>query len=226
MMIGNKVHKSSVSTVSVTDQVKGVLKKIILNGELKPGDRLNEVQVSEALGISRSPVREAIQSLANEGLVVLIPRKGALIRKLTAKEIEDLFEVRVALETKAAFLAAQRASESQLKKLSSLLDRTESALKNKNYSKYPLDFDFHLQIASLAQNIFLEEKIQEINAKLLLVRHRSGEEMRRSWEAFKEHKEVFECVKMGDSRSAFVSIRKHLRKARMAILKMLAEEDD
>jgi DNA-binding GntR family transcriptional regulator len=229
--IKEKFSKNSVTSYSVTDQITALIKKIILNGELSPGDRLNEVQLSEALEISRSPVREAIQRLVKEGLVVLVPRKGAFIRKLTAKEVEDLFETRVTLETKAASLAAQRASESQLNKFSSLLDRTELALKNEESNKYALgfyslDFDFHFKIAGLAQNAILEAMIQELNAKLRLVRHRSGAEISRAWEAFEEHKKVFECIKRGDSGSAVKAMEKHLMKAREAILKILPEESN
>jgi DNA-binding GntR family transcriptional regulator len=229
--IKEKFSKNSVTSYSVTDQITALIKKIILNGDLKPGDRLNEVQLSEALQISRSPVREAIQRLVKEGLVVLVPRKGAFIRKLAVKEVEDLFETRVTLETKAASLAAQRASESQLNKFSSLLDRTESALKNEESNKYALgfyslNFDFHLKIAGLAQNAVMEAMIQELNAKLRLVRHRSGAEISRAWEAFEEHKKVFECVKRGDSDSAFNAMAKHLMKAREAILKILPEESN
>jgi DNA-binding GntR family transcriptional regulator len=230
-MILGKLSKNSVNSYSVTDQITAMIRKIILKGELKPGDRLNEVQISEALEISRSPVREAIQRLVKEGLVVLVPRKGAFIRKLNSKEVEDLFEARVTLETKAASLAAQRVSESQLNKFSSILDRTESALINKESSKYSLvfyslDFDFHLKIATFTQNAVLEAMIQELNAKLRLVRHRSGAEISRAREAFEEHKKVFECIKRRDSDAAFKTMQRHLMTAREAILKIIPGESD
>lgn len=216
-----KFSRSSVVYYSVTDQVTGIIREMILKGELHPGERLNEVQLSEALKISRSPIREGIQRLANEGLVVLVHRKGAYIKKLTAKEVRDLFEVRMALEMKVTYLAAERASESQLDNIGSFLNRTESAINSKVYNRYPLDFDFHLQIASLAQNSYLEEKVQEINAKLMLVRYLSGAETGRAWEAFEEHKEVFKGIKNGDPQSASMAMEKHLVKGRDAILKIL-----
>jgi DNA-binding GntR family transcriptional regulator len=222
--IQEKFSRSSVVFYSVTDQVTEMIREMIFKGGLHPGERLNEVQLSEALKISRSPIREAIQRLANEGLVVLVHRKGAYIKKLTEKEVRDLFEVRIALETKAAYLAAERASGSQLNEIGSFLERTRSALSTKAYDRYPLDFDFHLQIASLTQNAYLEEKIQEINAKLMLVRYLSGSETRRAWEAFEEHNEVFKYIKNREPKLASMAMEEHFLRGRDTILRILAGE--
>ena len=221
-MIKEMFPKNSITSHSLTDQVTALIKETILKGEFKPGARLNEIQLSEFLAISRSPVREAIQRLSMEGFVTLVPRKGAFITKLNAKEIEDLFEVREALEMKSAALATQRATGRQLNSISALLDRTESVLKENAYSEYPWNFDLHLQLAKLSQNSFLEKKIHEVNARLLLIRHRSGTESGRAWKAFNEHKEIFECIRRGDQESALSAFRSHLVKAKENILNLLA----
>ena len=220
-MLKAKFSENSVSSSTMTDQVAAMVKEVILKGEFNPGDRLNEVHLSEALKISRSPIREAIQRLSNEGLLVLVPRKGAFIRKLAAKEIEDIFEVREPLEAKAAALAAQRASEADMDEMAAFLDKTESALANKTYSKFPLDFDFHMRLASLSKNTYLYEKIHEINATLLLVRYRSGESGR-AMGASLEHRKVFEYVRCRDAAKAAVTLELHLRQAKEKILRVLA----
>jgi DNA-binding GntR family transcriptional regulator len=87
------------------------LRQRILHGEVRPGERLNEVEIAGELGVSRGPIREALQRLASDGLVELQARRGAFMRRLGPAEVRDLFEVRLALETTVARLAAQRATD-------------------------------------------------------------------------------------------------------------------
>lgn len=93
------------------------LREAILEGKLKPGQRLMEVQLAEQLGVSRTPVREAIRKLELEGLVVMLPRKGAYVANMSLKDIMDVLEVRASLEGLAAYLAAERISDEDIKKL-------------------------------------------------------------------------------------------------------------
>src|SRR5215218_7099701 len=94
---------------SYAEQARTLLRRSILNGVYGPGQRLKEMEISRVLGISRSPVREAIQGLANEGLVRIAPQKGAFVANLNATEVAELYEVREALEIMAVRLAAERA---------------------------------------------------------------------------------------------------------------------
>lgn len=95
------------------DVVFQTLRQAILKGELEPGERLMEIQLAERLGVSRTPVREAIRKLELEGLVVMVPRKGAEVASITEKNMRDVLEVRKALEELAVTLACQRMDESQ-----------------------------------------------------------------------------------------------------------------
>ena len=93
------------------DIVFQTLRKAILTGELEPGERLMEIQLGEKLGVSRTPIREAIRKLELEGLVVMVPRKGAQVAHFTEKDIQDVLEVRAALEALAARIACKRMDE-------------------------------------------------------------------------------------------------------------------
>jgi len=99
------------------EMVLNVLREAIMFGKLSPGERLMEVQLAEELGVSRTPVREAIRHLELEGFVVMMPRKGAYVASLSVRDIVNVFEVRSALEVLAAGLAAERATEEELKEL-------------------------------------------------------------------------------------------------------------
>ncbi len=102
---------------TISNQSEAVLRELILSGELPPGSRLNEVELAASLGISRGPLREAIQRLVAEGLLTLIAHRGAHVRTFHPEELRDLYELREALETHGCKLAATRATEAQLNQL-------------------------------------------------------------------------------------------------------------
>ena len=99
------------------DVVFNTLRKAILKGELKPGERLMEIALAERLGVSRTPVREAMRKLELEGLVVMIPRRGAQVANITEKDLNDVLEVRIALENLSIENACTRMTEEQLSQL-------------------------------------------------------------------------------------------------------------
>ncbi len=213
-----------VTTVpSYTVQAGEMLKKTILEGRYQPGARLNEAELAASMGVSRSPIREAIQRLAKEGLVKIVPRKGAFVADLTSKEVEELYELREALEIKAAELAAQRISDAEVDQISRLLDRTADAMQRKKYRQYPWNLDFHRQIARCAKNRYIEEKIYDTNIHLLLIRHKSGSEIGRAEKALEEHKKIFEALKQRDVNLAKASMEEHIRFSKMNVTNFLSE---
>ena len=99
------------------DVVFQTLRQAILRGELKPGERLMEIHLAQKLGVSRTPVREAIRKLELEGLVLMIPRKGAIVAEITVQDLEDVLEVRMALEELAVKIACKRITQEQLEEI-------------------------------------------------------------------------------------------------------------
>jgi DNA-binding GntR family transcriptional regulator len=222
-MNGDAKMKKVTTVPSYAVQVGQMLKKSILSGGYAPGARLNEAELAESMGVSRSPIREAIQRLAKEGLVELIPRKGSFVTSLKLNEVEELFELREVLEIKAAELAAQRISDEELNQLSKLLDNTTDMIKRKKYRQYPWNLDFHKQIASCAKNRYLFEKIYDTNVHLLLVRHKSGLEIGRADKALQEHRKIFEAIKNKNADLAGKFMKEHIRLSRENITLILSK---
>ena len=114
--MGNSFDVNMNEYLPLRDVVFNTLRQAILRGELKPGERLMEIQLAQRLGVSRTPVREAIRKLELEGLVLMIPRKGAEVAEITIKDLEDVLQVRAALEELAVRDACEKITEEQLKR--------------------------------------------------------------------------------------------------------------
>lgn len=126
------------------DVVFNTLRQAILRGELKPGERLMEIQLANKLGVSRTPIREAIRKLELEGLVLMIPRRGAEVAQITEKSLRDVLEVRRALEELAVQLACDRITEEELQELRKAADHFQKVLENEDITKVAeADVAFH-----------------------------------------------------------------------------------
>jgi len=120
------------------------LRQSIVEGKLEPGKRLMEIQMAEQLGVSRTPIREAIRKLELEGLVVMVPRKGAYVADVSIKDVLEVLEVRMVLEGLAASLAAERMSDSEIDELATICDEFENCYKNDDIEgMIEKDVDFH-----------------------------------------------------------------------------------
>jgi DNA-binding GntR family transcriptional regulator len=212
---------SVVVAPSLPNQVYSLIKSSILSGTYKPHQNLNEVEISQLLQISRSPVREAIQMLANDGLVKIIHRRGAFVSSLTIEEVEELCELRHALEILSVRAAVNRATPEDIQKVSQCLRDTETAIEENNYTYYPLDFDFHLRIAMSAKNSKLEETIHKVNGQLALARYQSGSQDGRPVHALEEHSEIFEALTKRHTVIAENLMAQHLAKSRENMLNTL-----
>jgi DNA-binding GntR family transcriptional regulator len=115
---------------SFSQTVVGLLREMILTGRFGPGERLNELAISEQLKISRSPIREALQTLAGQGLVSLVPGRGAYVAEFDAQSVQQLGEVRIALEVRAAKLAAERITPAQLESMHRILESADAAIRD------------------------------------------------------------------------------------------------
>ena len=135
------------------DVVFNTLRQAIITGEFAPGERLMEIALAERLGVSRTPVREAIRKLELEGLVVMIPRKGAEVAQITEKDLRDSLEVRCNLEELAVKLACERITGEGEGKLKSALEDFKDAIREKNLQKIvDTDIAFHDVIFEVTQN--------------------------------------------------------------------------
>lgn len=188
------------------DQLRGM----VLAGQLAPGERLNEVALADRLGISRGPLREAIQRLASEGLLSIVPHKGSYVRTLTEAELRHLYELRVAVETHAVRLGAERATSDQLEKLALTLEKTSEVLGSGEQVPYPADLDVHAQLVGLAQNPTLTQAMRETHAKIHLARARSAYDPDRARVAYEEHEAIVKNILAGRADVAARLLEEHL----------------
>ena len=145
------------------DVVFNTLRKAILKGELKPGERLMEIALAERLGVSRTPVREAMRKLELEGLVVMIPRRGAQVANITEKDLNDVLEVRIALENLSIENACTRMTEEQLEELWNAAKNFEATMAEGNLVKLAeADVAFHEVIYKSSDNRRLNQVLNNL----------------------------------------------------------------
>ena len=135
------------------DVVFNTLRQAILRGELKPGERLMEIQLANKLGVSRTPIREALRKLELEGLVNMVPRKGAEVADITEKSLRDVLEVRKALEELSVQLACEKITEEEIEELKRVAERFKDTLNDQDVTKIAeADVAFHDVIYTATDN--------------------------------------------------------------------------
>ncbi|CAB4924609.1 unannotated protein [freshwater metagenome] len=211
---------------SFSDQVERALRQQILRGQHPPGGRLNEVEIATELGVSRGPVREAMQRLARDGLVELQAHRGAFVRRLGRGEVRDLFEVRVALERTVARLAANRATPEQRAQLEALRGTPSSIFTAADADlRFQGPRDVHALLASAAGNPALASHVALVNQELQLLRAQSGQIPVRAEHAATEHDELLTAVLSGDGERAAAAMEEHLRESLEHALGSMTAED-
>lgn len=152
----NNAKRHIVKRNLLRDEIRDVIQKAILSKELKPGDRIVETQWAEDLGVSKAPVREAIRELEAIGLLENKPFQGAYVRIITAKELEDAYNVRIVLEELGMRQAADRITKQQLQDLKTVLSEMEDAAQNHEFELFiQKNTEFHQKIMEAAENKML-----------------------------------------------------------------------
>ena len=142
--MGSEFEVNMNDFLPLRDVVFNTLRKAILRGNLEPGERLREIHLADKLGVSRTPIREAIRKLELEGLVVMIPRKGAVVAEITEKSLRDVLEVRRALEALAVRLACEKILDAEVEELKVAAERFEEALETGDVTAFAeADVRFH-----------------------------------------------------------------------------------
>lgn len=191
------------------------IEKAILDGNLVPGDSLNELKLSQQLGVSRTPIREALRQLDLEGLVKTIPNKGAIVVGVSQKDIEDIYNLRIILEGLAAKSAAENIAEKELEQLENVVELQEFYSAKKDYLQvWLLDTKFHEIIFSVCNNRILNHTLLNFHHYIQKARELSFETSGRSTAATSEHRKIFEAIKNHDGASAEVLAAQHVQFAK------------
>ena len=203
---------------SLHEEVASTLREQIFSGALAPGSFLDEVALCERLGISRTPLREALKVLTAEGLLRHEPRRGCFVSEVTEQDLDEIFPVIALLEGRCAFEAARNASDADLVELAVMHERlSEHAHAGRIQDYYATNFTIHEAIIALARNRWLAQAIADLRKILKLSRLQSLSAPGRLAQSLSEHMTVFAALKSRDSEGADAAMRTHLMRQRDAL---------
>ena len=189
------------------------LKAQILKGDIKPGTRMMEVELAEVLGVSRTPVREAIRKLEKEGLVKIEPRRGAYASELSVKDMVDILEVRQSMEGLAAYYCAQRINDEQKEQLRDYALAFNEAVEEGVYEDMiSYDTKFHHLIVECCDNDILVHMVEQLQELVLRFRYLYYSDFKRAEQMPAEHHEIFEAVASGDAERAREASALHINR--------------
>lgn len=198
------------------------LRQRIVEGQLAPGAKLNERELAELLSVSRTPLREAIKMLAAEGLVELLPNRGAVVAQMSAQDVADTFEVIAGLEGQSGELAAQRITEAELAEIRALHYEMMAAYTRRDLpTYYRLNAQIHTQINAAARNPVLAQTWRTVNARLQALRFRSNFDEAKWKRAVKEHERMVELLAARDAAGLRALLIEHLMHKRDAVLELM-----
>ena len=208
------------------DIVFQTLRKAILTGELEPGERLMETQLGEKLGVSRTPIREAIRKLELEGLVIMVPRKGAQVAQFTEKDIKDVLEVRAALEALAAKLACRRMDERSFLKLQLIITEYDYASRDNDLEvMIEKDIEFHETIFNATNNDKLSQFFSNMREQVDRYRIAYLKNAEHSNNVIEEHLAILDALKNRDEELASDLATKHIQIQCESIMHIVKNKD-
>lgn len=200
--------------------VSETLRQAIKDGILKPGERLMEIQLAEELGVSRTPIREAIRKLELEGFVIMVPRRGTYVADVSLKDIAQVFEIRSALEELAAGLAAERITVDELEYLERVLVEINDYIDQGDFDKIvDADVRFHDVLYHASRNTRLVEILNNLREQMMRFRSISMHYQGRLAATWEEHRLIVENIANHDSAQARKIARRHMENSEKTLLK-------
>lgn len=201
--------------ISYKEKVYNELKQAIINNELAPGEALNERRLADSLGISRTPIREALQWLERDGWVESEPCRGTWVREISGADIDELYQMRLALEPMAAELAASYISEAEREGLKTIVEElNKQPLNIKHQDFVNMDIEFHLYLAKISGNRLL---YHSLNGLMEMMAMYSIQNMIRKTDPYQvpigEHIDILMAIVNRDSLGAKAAAKKHITRA-------------
>lgn len=207
------------------DVVFNTLRQAILTGELKPGERLMEIHLANRLGVSRTPIREAIRKLELEGLVTMIPRRGAEVARITEKSMVDVLEVRRAVDALCVELACDRISEEGLEQLHKACINFERAVRTGDVKKIAqADVALHDIIVAATNNMRLIQLVNNLSEQMYRYRFEYIKDTTQHQRLIEEHRIIYESIRCKDKETASKTARLHIDNQEKVILNQIRLE--
>jgi len=212
----------AIPRAALHEQVAQRLRQMLVEGQIAPGAKLNERELAERLSVSRTPLREAIKMLAAEGLVELLPNRGAIAVSLGESDVLDTFEVMAGLEAMSGELAAQRITDEELAEIRAMHYEMLAAYTRQDLSAYySINARIHRAINAAARNPVLATVYNQVNARLQALRFRSNQDGEKWSRAVKEHEKMIEALAARDAAAMREVLAAHLRNKRDTVLEQL-----
>lgn len=227
MLEGNRERNGpgtdgALSSTSLTGTLERELEHLILTGELKPGERLNEIQLAARFGTSRGPLREATRSLQGKGLVDVIRNRGVFVRALSPREALEIYDVRAALFGLAGRLLVDRLDDRMLSELNTLLDRMDEVAEARDFDRYyPENLRFHEYLVTATGNVTLEREYKSFVNKLHLFRARNLVQSGGLAVSNREHRAMVDALASGSRERAQEAFFRHVERAKMRVSETL-----
>ena len=193
------------------DVVFNTLREAILRGDLVPGERLMELQLAAKLGVSRTPIREAIRMLEQEGLAITIPRKGAIVAGMTEKDMQDVLEIREALEELSVQVACDKITEEEVARLRENMENFEDSLKSGDLKRMAeADVEFHDVIYQATDNLKLINMLNNLREQMYRYRVEYLKNPSNHEQLLREHEAIYRGIMEKDKDAVTEMIRKHI----------------
>ena len=210
----------------LSDRIRNALTDAISSGELAPGTTLDEQQLADRYGASRTPVREALRQLATSGMVEVRPRRGVIVRHVTADEVMDMFETMAELEATCVRLATYRITPLERSRLLRIHEASEAAVAANDVDAYDtLNREFHEAIYRAAHNDFLADQTMAVRTRLNAFRRMQLRQDRRLARSREEHDAVMRAIAEGNGDEAARRMRAHMLNAANALDSYIAHQD-
>ena len=209
------------------DVVFQTLREAILKGDLRPGERLMELQLAAKLGVSRTPIREAIRMLEQEGLAVTIPRKGAEVARMTEKDMEDVLQIREALDDLAVQVACDKITQEQLERLMATMKNFELAVQAGDLSKIvAYDVEFHDVIYEATDNPKLVILLSNLREQIYRYRVEYLKEKENYPMLIQEHKAILNALKEKNKECVVTAMHTHIRNQAETVKNIIREQQE
>lgn len=207
---------------SLRERAYAELKQRIISCQLRPGEAINEAQLTQLLGLGRTPIHQALHRLEMEGMVTILPRKGVMVTPISLNDILDMIEVRVCNEQLCVKLALERAQESDFIAMRTIIERTPALLKRRDVTGLmEVDLQFHLAISAAARNRVLAELLRTLHEKQARFWFLTLSEIHHSERIYEEHLQILTAIENRDSEAAIQAIHHHIDDFRRAITRTL-----
>ena len=208
------------------DVVFYTLRQAILKGELEPGERLMEMQLAEKLGVSRTPIREAIRKLDSEGLVFMIPRRGAIVAQITEKDLKDVLEVRSSLERLSTELACERMKNEMFDDLRVAQEAFKEALRGDDITlQAQKDVEFHDVIYKATNNLRLIQMLNNLREQMYRYRLEYLKDDSSHQKLVEEHEAIIDALSKREKEKATDIIVRHIYNQELAVMRKIQETE-